>query len=116
MKKLLYRLAGNRGVVFAEPDRAKLIANIHAAIGSSTTWGEFRFAMPREEYEDLVQTAFDNNGEPRPRSADPFSGESVPGWSDGDYPPWLQSEMHLILPARVLKQFGKMQSTFLNGN
>jgi hypothetical protein len=77
MKKLLYRVARNGGVVFAEPDRAKLIAKIHAAIGSSTTWGEFRFAMPREEYEDLIKTAFDDNGEPRPRSTEPFSGETL---------------------------------------
>jgi hypothetical protein len=116
MKKLVYRVAENGGVVFAEPDRANLIAKIHAAIRSSTTWGEFRFAMPREEYEDLVQTGFDSNGEPRPKSTDPFSGELVPGWSDGDYPPWLQTEMQRILPAPVLEQFGKMESTFLNGN
>jgi hypothetical protein len=50
------------------------------------------------------------------KSTDPFSGESLPGWSDGDYPPWLQQEMSNLLPASVLSQFGERKSTFVNGS
>jgi len=116
MKRLLYRVSPyNGGVVFAEPGRATLIAKIHTAIESSKTWGQFRNAMPREAYSQIVRTAFDENGEPRPKSTDPFSGEDVPGWSDGDYPPWLQQEMGDILPREVLLRFGEYKTTVLNG-
>lgn len=115
-KRLLYRVSPyNGGVVFAEPDRANFIATIHAAIKSSKTWGKFRSAMPRKEYSDIVRF-FDDEGEPRPKSTGPVSGESLPGWSDGDYPPWLQTEMDDILPESVLEQFGKRVTTVLNGD
>ena len=115
-KRLLYRVAPhNGGVVFAKPDRANFIAKIHAAIDSAQTWGQFRFAMPRKEYSNIVR-AFDDEGEPRPKSTDPFSGECLPGWSGGDYPPWLQQEMEYFLPASVLEQFGKREDTRLNGS
>ena len=116
MKRLLYRVVPyNGGVVFAEPDRATLIAKIHSAINSSKTWGQFRSAMPRDEYSKIVRTHFDDNGEPRPKSTDPFSSDFVPGWSDGDYPPWLQQEVGRILPRDVLLRFGEHCTSVLNG-
>lgn len=116
MKKLLYRVVPhNGGLVFATPDRATLIAKIHTAIASSKTWGEFRAAMPRKEYSEIVRV-FDDNGERRPKSTDAFDGEQVPGWSDGDYPPWLQPEMDYILPQSLLEQYGTRETTTLNGN
>ena len=115
-KKLLFRVVPhNSGVVFAAPDRATYIARIHMAIASSTTWGQFRKAMPRAEYSNIVRW-FDEKGEPRPKSKDPFSAESLPGWSDGDYPPWLQQEMEKIVPRTVLERFGKRADTYLNGS
>lgn len=116
-KELLYRVVPhNGGVVFAEPRRATLIARIHAAINSSQTWGEFRAAMPPKEYSYIVRSSCDDNCEPRPKSTEEFSGECVPGWSEGDYPPWLQTEMESLLPLSVLEKFGKLESTQLNGN
>lgn len=116
-KELLYRIVPhNGGAVFATPERAALIARIHEAINGSETWGDFRAAMPRKEYSWVIRAAFDDNGEPRPRSTDAFSGEDVPGWSDGDYPPWLQPEMDRLLPHSLLVQFGTRESTWLNGN
>src|SRR5262245_41792008 len=50
-----------------------------------------------------------------PAGSDSFSGESVPGWSDGDYPPWLQAEMDWIA-ADVWREFGTLESTMLNGS
>lgn len=116
MKKLLYRVVPHNGrVVFAKPDRAILISRIHSAINSAKTWGEFRSAMPRKAYSEIVR-GYDGEGEPRPKSTDAFSGESLPGWSGGDYPPWLQPEMDYILPDSVLRQFGEHKDTFLNGS
>ena len=115
-KKLLYRVVPhNNGVVFAAPDRATYIARIHSAIVSSKTWDQFRRAMPSAEYSNIVRW-FDENGEPRPKSIDAFSGESLPGWSDGDYPPWLQQEMEKVVPRTVLERFGTRGDTFLNGS
>ncbi len=102
--------------MFATPDRAIFVAKIHAAIRSSKTWGQFRSAIPRKEYSVIIHSAFDDQGTARPKSTAPFSEESVAGWSDGDYPAWLQSEMEGILPRSVLEQFGKRETTFLNGS
>lgn len=114
--KLLYRTAGhNGGLVFAREDRARWVARIHEAIRTSKTWADFRRAMPRQDYSEVLR-AFDNAGEPRPRSTDEFSGDSLPGWSDGDYPPWLQPEMSQLLPEHILERFGKRKSSHINGS
>ena len=50
-KKLLYVISPyNDGLVFAQPERTKLVHRINSAIKSSKTWEEFRKAMPRAEY------------------------------------------------------------------
>ena len=116
-KRLLYRvLPRNGGVVFAAPARARLIARIHAALDSAQTWGEFESAMPPDSYLEIVRGAFGKWGQPRPDGTEPFSPELVPGWAYGDYPPWLQREMHDVLPAPVLEMYGQRKSTFMNGN
>src|SRR5688572_30351785 len=95
-RTLLYRVSPyNGGVVFAPAARAELVARINRALKKSRTWSEFRRSMPRAEY-SRVMRVYDENGEPRPRGSDQFSSESVPGFSDGDYPPWLQQEMDTI--------------------
>ena len=71
--------------------------------------------MPRKDYSEVIRR-FDEDGEPRPRSTDPFSGEDVGGWTDGDYPQWLQQDMDIHLPSEVLRQYGERQSTRLNGD
>lgn len=117
MKKLLYRVVPhNGGAVFAEPARARHVARIHQAINQSRTWGEFRVAMAPADYSEVVRSAFDEQGERRARSTDRFDGESVPGWTDGIYPSWLQPEMDWLLPEAVLRQFGKRQDTWGNGS
>lgn len=114
--KIAYTTAPhNGGLVFATPERAELVSRVHRAIASAETWGEFRRLMPRVEYSHVVR-AFDENCEPRPRGTDPFDPESVPGWSDGDYPPWLQSQMDRLLPYEVLKRYGKLEATAINGS
>jgi len=114
--KLVYRASPyNGGVVFAKEQRAKLVHQVNLAIASSKTWGEFKMAMPRAEYLAIVAT-YDEDGQPRPRSSAPFDPEQLPGFSDGDYPPWLQSEMDSILPRSFLERFGKQITTSLNGD
>ena len=66
--------------------------------------------IPPKEYALILQRAFDSNGEPRQRSTDAIEPESIPGWSDGDYPPWLQSEMHRALDLHTLQMFGDQRT------
>lgn len=55
-------------------------------------------------------------GEGRPKSTDAFEAEGVAGWSDGDYPPWLQKEMDAVVPRPVLRQYGHLEATHVNGD
>lgn len=114
--KLLYRIVDhNGGLVVATEGRARHVAQIHQAISSSKTWAEFRRAMPRLEYSEILRI-FDDEGEPRPKGTDKFYGEMLPGWSDGDYPPWLQPEMSGLIPETLLERYCKLESTSLNGS
>jgi hypothetical protein len=112
---LFYRTAGhNGGLVFASESRAKYVARLHQALRTSRTWAQFRAAVPPREYSDIIRS-FDDFGEPRPRSTDSFSADSVPGWSDGDYPPWLQKEMEHVVPMDILEAYGTLERTSING-
>jgi len=113
---LVYTVSrANGGIVLAPPARARYIARTHHAIETATTWAEFRRLAPRREYSAILRH-WDDDGEPRPRGTDRFDSESVPGYCDGDYPAWLQQEMHEHVPAEILRRFATRQSTFLNGS
>lgn len=104
----------NGGLVLAEKTRAECVARIHRAIETASTWAEFRHLMPARGYSEVMQMIADNS-EPRPRSTDAFDAYAVPGFPDGDYPPWLQQEMERVLPKHILQEFGALESTMLNG-
>jgi hypothetical protein len=115
-RTLLWRIVPhNGGVVFALQERAEYVAALHRALGTAKTWGQFRAAIPRKEYSESI-AILDEIGEPRHKSTDRFEAEQVPGWSDGDYPPWLQQEMSALLPTSILEQFGTQQQTFINSS
>jgi hypothetical protein len=98
---LLYRVVPhNGGLVFAPDYVALYVADLHRALDKARTWGEFRSMMPRAEYSRVMRSCFDEEGERRPKSTDPFSAEEVAGWSDGDYPEWVQQDMDLYRPKR----------------
>lgn len=105
----------NGGLVFADPERARAVSRIDAALSESRTWEEFRAAMDPEEYERLVSTMFDEEGLERPTPETPFRAEEVPGYCDGDYPPWLQQEMDDVLPWELIERFGQHEPTCING-
>jgi len=123
MTKLLYRVVPhNGGVVFAEEDRAREIASIHNAIANSTTWGEFKAAMPPKEYEWIFEWYMegidydeDLGEEPQPPTPEePFDGYFL--ICEGDYPAWLQAEMGRVIPRDLLHRYGKSEQTFINGD
>jgi hypothetical protein len=108
--ELVYRVGpANDGVVFATPERARYVANLHDAFGSKT-WGEFRSRIPAEEWEQLAQ-GFDEV----PGPDEPFEFEAVPGYCDGDWPPWLQKEIVRVLPPPLVRKYAEASMTLING-
>ena len=115
---LWYRqAAGNGDLVFAEPSEALYTDTLNQALRAST-WGEFRKLMPEEEYEEIVMSQYEYIGEPElvPADEDEFDSGIVPGYDEGDYPPWLQKDMEDVLPENIAKEYGTIVSTTLNGN
>lgn len=102
----------NGGAVFAAKDRAVQIAQVHNAIRSANTWSEFRSLVPAGEYVRVLESIEDCGGE-HPSPDTPFESGMIPGFNDGDYPPWLQREMDDLLPMETLRQFGVREQTYL---
>jgi hypothetical protein len=110
-------------LVFAPPERAHFIDQIHRAIEDSKTWGEFRKLMPAGEYQRLYEDVFSSDPEDveedesarEPTDSEAFPHD-VPGYCDGEYPPWLAQEQGKYLPAEVLKEFATRADTFINGS
>lgn len=121
---LYYRQAPQGYMVFAPPERAIFVDQIHRAIGESTTWGEFRKRMPAGEYQRLYEDIFSSDSDViaeaddarEPADDEPFSSDCVPGFSDGDYPPWLAPEQDRYLPSSILNEFATRESSHVNGN
>jgi len=108
--ELVYRVGpANDGVVFATPERAHYVANLFAALRSKT-WGEFRSRIPAEEWEQLAE-GFDEVPGPKKR----FKAQDVPGFCDGDWPPWLQKEILQILPPPLVLKYAEAMMTSING-
>ena len=80
-----------------------------------------RFPLPRPdehaaEYERIVTEVFDDAGEERPEAGDSFVADVVPGFCDGDYPPWLQAKLEGLLTKAVVARFGRVVQTSFNGS
>lgn len=113
-------------LVFTSLDRAVEVNRLHRAIESSETWGDFRRKIGPDEYARLYEGAFDppdpdedpeeiDEDRLEPADDEPFSSDNVPGYSDGDYPPWLATEINRYLPTDILQRFGRRDSSILNG-
>ena len=73
VRSLVYTISPHNGsVVFASLERAQLADRINRAIDCSSTWAEFRKAMPKAKYSSIVGR-LDDVGEPRPKGSDGFS-------------------------------------------
>jgi len=113
---LLYRVVQhNGGMVIAPEARARRIAAIHTALSDSKSWRELAQKLPDGEYEVIV-SRLAVIGEELPELDDPFEPEQVPGWSDGDYPPWLQREMDSLLVDIDLTPIARRVHTVHNGS
>ncbi|MDF2372685.1 MAG: hypothetical protein P1V21_18030 [Rhizobiaceae bacterium] len=115
MTKLLYRLVPhNGGAVFAEESRAMHIVQINRALDKSKTWGDFKSAMPSDEYLRIIEFVdFEDEDQSEPDPNEQFDGCWLT--EEGDYPDWLQLEMDNVIPGDILERYGKPADTFLNG-
>jgi hypothetical protein len=118
-QKIFYRISqANEGLVFATADNALRNHAIRTALEASKTWGDFRQAVGEEEYRAVLSKLSTHISEPVvvPNNEDPFNRDRIPGYSDGDYPEWLQSQMEWLLPTDILAKFGEPVATRLNGD
>jgi hypothetical protein len=125
VQRVLYfrRAPHDTYLVFAPPERALYIDQIHRAIEESSTWGEFRKRLPAGEYHKLYEDQFSSDPDviaEDENTREPEDGEGfprdVPGYCDGDYPPWLAQEQAKYLPADVLKEFATRDQSVINGS
>lgn len=103
-----------RGVVFAERAQAEEVGQVWQALKHSGSWGEFKAAMPAAAYAEVLENLGLDDDEVD--LAEAFDADSVPGYADGDYPMWLQSEALNWFPKEVAARFGDADASVLNGD
>jgi len=111
---LVYRAV--ESAVFAPKSLAEKIDRINRALDKSKTWGGFRRRMPPAEYEDLMREQFDEANEERPDASEWFDSNSIHGYSEGNYPPWVQPRMDEWLPLDLLRKYAKRERSTINGD
>jgi len=113
-------------IIITSRDRAIEIDRLRRAIETSETWGEFRQRIGPEAHEELFGEDFDdpdpdddsednNTNTPGASPDAPFDSYEVPGYADGDYPPWLAQEMDKHLPPEILERYGNYHESVFNG-
>jgi hypothetical protein len=118
-REIFYRISpANEGLVFAIVDDAFRNHAIRTALETSKTWSEFRQAVGEYEYHSVLSRMSVDISQPVvvPNNGDPFDHRRIPGYADGDYPEWLQSQMEQLLPADILAKFGERIATWFNGS
>jgi hypothetical protein len=105
--------AGQAVLVFIPEADAVRLAAIHRAIATSETWGDFFDAVPPEELDTVYGRASDEDEHLPDRSAK-FDPDLL-GVCEGDYPDWPEQKMFDWLPAHVCREFGRVESSVLNG-
>lgn len=105
-------------LVFAPPEVAESCDRMHRALKAGT-WGEVRAILDEREFSELCARMAMTAGEDdeawcTPADAAPFDAESVPGFSDGDYPPWLQSRMDQWIPAGLFAEYADRRFSVVN--
>jgi hypothetical protein len=109
---LVYRRVPHKPefVIIALKTRAFHTHKIWIAIKKAKTWKQFASMLPDGEWRRLRDLIED-----KPNGSESFNAEMLPGYSDGDYPPWLQTEIAQCLPAIVREEFSLRSDSVLNG-
>lgn len=110
---IVFRVGGEgfECALFAERSKAERVAQIKLALSEAKTWGEFRRGLPDDEWEDLPI-----EWDEEPPDDYLFSADVIPGYSDGDYPEWLQKTQLEWFPEDLAEKYGgEVASSMLNG-
>lgn len=99
------------GLVFIKKEKALELKDLLEAVLSSTTWGELKRRIPKEEYERFLEFQ-----DERPRPKDEFDMyKHYPPVHDGDWPEWPEQEMLSWVPREIMDEFGKREDSVHNG-
>lgn len=106
-KSLVYGVYGEDDLVFFPKQRAQELAQLRKAVNSVTTWGEFKASVSEQEYRravELLREEMEDDGF-IPDAAAPFDEEDIPGFGDGDWPPFPAREMLYWVPYNIQSEF-----------
>lgn len=78
----------------------------------AVVWGLGRNGPPDTYAEHIACLEEDSE---QPADNEPFEGGDIPAFHDGDFPPWLATEMGTALPAAVLSEYAKRETSMING-
>jgi len=95
------------GVLFAERALAKRVAQIARAVCESKTWGDFRKAMPAEDWDEVVLQREVTTAADTPFSREAF-GWGEDGWFTG---PWPPQEALSWFPEDLIEKYGGKADT-----
>lgn len=110
---VVYRIIETGDLVFAEREQAESVARIRSACAESTTWGEFKAAVRADEFAEVLDNLDADEADVDPAAA--FDPDELPGYTDGNYPQWLQQSMLSWFPAELIERFGSDVDSVLNG-
>jgi hypothetical protein len=80
---IVYAPSGTYGIFFAERETAEYYGRIARAVRDSTTWGEFRNALPENIWEEEFLSNFEDD---EPDDDEPFPADEYQyGYNDGQY-------------------------------
>lgn len=116
-KRLIFGLRANAGakeLIFIPEAEAHRLSQIHCAICSSQTWGEFRERMPSADFQYVTDWLADS-GYDLPAESDDFCTSDLPGFEDGNWPCFVEQKMFDWLPQDICSCFGRSAQTTLNG-
>lgn len=101
---LVYTPNSRYGVLFAERDTAEYYGRVARAIRDSTTWADFREALPEELWDEVI----DRRGDDVPDDEEPFpSAEFQYGYHDGWFLGGWPTEDELSwFPKDLIEKYG----------
>ena len=105
----------NESLVFIHRELAVDLARLWDALGSSSTWGEFRKGISPDRFRTLAER-FADGGDCVPRDAEEFPGYDLPSVADGDYPEWPAQLMIDWVPSEIIDaRYAKIVTSVFNG-
>jgi hypothetical protein len=105
----------DESLVFIQREIAIELATLWDALGSSSTWGEFRKRISSDRFLEVAKLT-DADGDRIPRDDKDFPGYDLPQIADGDYPEWPAQLMLNWVPSETIRaSYAKRATSVLNG-